>query len=313
MDERQLAAFRLIAEELSFSRAAARLRLTQPALSMMIGKLEGQLGVRLIDRSKRRVSLTEPGKVFLRETELTLQQIELSKSMAQRAALGRIGRITVGFVEAAPFSVLPRLVAHMRRELPEIELVLREMLTTEQMEALDAGRIDIGLMRPIFASDEFESVKIFDEPYVVALPNGHFLANQSTVAYADLIAEHLIANSLPKRRYIESRFKSAVTREGLGLPIAHEVESIHAVIGLVAGGLGIAFLPQSASVIRLPGVCYKPFEEATSPRSEMRLVWRKSETSLVVLEAVQVLREASRAMAAGEPALKLSRAGRARA
>lgn len=293
MDERQLAAFRLIAEELSFSRAAARLRLTQPALSLMMGRLEGELGVRLIDRSKRRVSLTEPGKVFLRETELTLQQIALSKSMAQRAALGRIGRITMGFVEAAPFSVLPRLVAHMRRELPEIELVLREMLTTEQMEALDAGRIDIGLMRPIFASDQFESVKIFEESYVVAVPDGHPLATLSSVTYADLTNERLIANSLPKRRYIESRFKSAVTREGLSLPIAHEVESIHAVIGLVAGGLGIAFLPQSASVIRLPGVCYKPFEKTSSPRSEMRLVWRKSEMSLAVIEAVRLLREAS--------------------
>lgn len=293
MDERQLAAFRLIAEELSFSRAAVRLRLTQPALSLMMGRLENELGVRLIDRSKRRVSLTEPGKVFLRETELTLQQIKLSKSMAQRAALGRIGRITIGFVEAAPFSVLPRLVADLRRELPEIEFVLRETVTTEQMEALDAGRIDIGLMRPIFASNQFASLKIFEEPYVVAFPSNHRLAAKPSIAYADLAGERWIANGLPKRRYIESRLKSVVTHAGLSLPIAHEVESIPAVLGLVASGVGIAFQPRSASVINLPGLCYKPFEDTNAPHSEMRLVWRKLETSPVVLEAVRLLRAAS--------------------
>jgi DNA-binding transcriptional LysR family regulator len=292
MDERQLTAFRLIAEELSFSRAASRLGLTQPALSLMMRRLEGELGTSLIDRSRRRIALTEPGRVFLRETALTLQQIELSKSMARRAAEGRIGRITLGFVEAAPFSVLPRLVAHLRGERPEIELVLREMVTTEQLDALDAGRIDIALVRPIFARGRFESAKIFEEPYVVALPSGHRLAARKSLAYSDLAGEQLIANGLPKRRYIESRFKSLVTREGLSLPIAHEVEHIYTVIGLVAGGLGIAFVPQSASAIRLQGMCYRSFTANNSPRSEMRLVWRNAESSSVVLEAIRLLRAA---------------------
>lgn len=290
MDERHLLAFRLLAEELSFSRAAARLGLTQPALSLMLGRLEAELGVRLFDRTKRRVQLTHSGQVFLQETGRTLEQIERSKSMARRAAQGLAGQVTIGFVEAAAFTVLPAVVARIRAALPEVELVLREMVTADQTEALDGGRIDVGLLRPMFSPQRFECFKLFEETYVFAVPAGSPLAAKDALSFADVAGEQLIANPLPKRRYIESRFRGLVTGEGLALPVAHEVSQIHAVIGLVAGGLGIAVVPHSTSAIRLRGVLYKPIARARQPRSELMVAWRRAERSAVVHQVVELAR-----------------------
>ena len=299
MDDRQLLAFRLIAEELSFSRAAARMGLTQPALSLMLGRLEAELGVRLFDRTKRRVELTHPGQVFLEETGWTLEQMDQSKTMARRAAEGRAGRVTIGFVEAAPFTVLPIVVARIRAALPDVELFLREMVTVDQIEALHGGRIDIGLLRPMFPTPQLISTKIYEETYVFAVPASSPLAAKSELTFADVAGERLIANPLPKRRYIESRFRSLVTGQGLGLPIAHEVGQIHAVIGLVAGGLGIAIVPRSASVIQLAGVLDKPIARARQPRSELVAAWRRAERSAVVQRVAELI--ASIAASIGTP------------
>jgi DNA-binding transcriptional LysR family regulator len=301
VDEREMAAFRVLAEELSFSRAAVRIGLTQPALSLMLARIEAELGVRLFDRTKRRVQLTPSGQVFLAESERTLEQIERLKSMTRRAGQGLSGRATIGFVEAAAFTVLPALVARIRAELPGIELVLREMVTADQMEALDGGRIDIGLLRPMFSPQRFHARKIFQESYVFAVPAGSPLAARAALSFADVAGERLIANALPKRRYIESRFRGLMTAEGLGLPVAHEVSQIHAVIALVAGGLGIAIVPQSTSVIRLAGVLYKPIARARQPRSELMVAWRRNERSAVVERVVALARPAARPMSGPHP------------
>jgi DNA-binding transcriptional LysR family regulator len=289
LDRRQLIAFMLLAEELSFSRAAARLGLTQPALSLAIARLEDDLGVTLFERTKRRVELTQPGRVFLAETELTLRQMDLARAMVHKAAKGKIGRITIGFVEAAPFNVLPGIVALLRKVLPEIELVLREMVTSEQVDALEARRIDIGLMRPMFAYGRFDTAYLYKEPYVVAMATDSPLSKQASIRYDDLRNEALITTPLPKRRYLESKFKVITNAQGLSLPIVHEIHQIHAVIGLVAGGLGVAFVPESASVIAQPGVCYRPFDETNAPSSELVAAWRKEEPSAVVQHVAKLL------------------------
>jgi DNA-binding transcriptional LysR family regulator len=282
MDRRQLVAFVTLAEELSFSRAALRLGMTQPALSMLIAKLEAELDVRLFDRTKRHVSLAEPGKVFLSETRLTLQQMEVSQTMARRAAEGKLGRLTIGFVETAPFNVLPTIVASALEHLPHIELVLHEMVTAEQIEALQTGRIDIGLLRPMFRAEEFNSRLISTEPYVVAIRSDHPLARKGQVCFTDLRSERLITTAGSKRRYIDSRFRGLLAQAGVELVVAHEIQQIHAIIGLVAGGLGFAFVPQSVRAINLANVCFLEIAEPRPPTSELVVASRKGDNNPIV-------------------------------
>jgi DNA-binding transcriptional LysR family regulator len=282
MDRRQLLAFAMLAEELSFSRAAAHLGMTQPALSMLIAKLEADVGVQLFDRTRRTVSLTGPGTVFLEETRQTLRQMDVAQKMVRRAAQGKLGRLTIGFVETAPFNVLPAIVAGVRTHLPQIELVLQELVTMEQIEALEAKRIDVGLMRPMFMAGQFNSRLISSEPYVVAVHASHALAGQGKVRLEDLRSERLITTEGRKRRYVEGRLRGPLARAGVELPVAHEIQQIHAIIGLVAGGLGIAIVPRSVRVIALANVRFLEIAEPRPPTSELALVTRKGDDNPVV-------------------------------
>jgi DNA-binding transcriptional LysR family regulator len=300
MDRRQLLAFVTLAEELSFSRAAAHLGMTQPALSMLIAKLEGDVGVQLFDRTKRTVALTGPGRVFWDETRQTLRQMDLAQRMVRRAADGKLGRLTIGFVETAPFNVLPAIVEGVRTHLPEIELVLQELVTMEQIDALEAGRIDVGLMRPMFRTGQFNSRLISSEPYVVAVHAGHALADRGKVRLKDLDGERLITTEARKRRYVEGRLRGPLTRAGVDLPIAYEIQQIHAIIGLVAGGLGIAVVPRSARAISLAGVRFLDLAEPSPPTSELALATRKGDDNPILKRFLAIVRTiADRDHAAG--------------
>lgn len=214
MDQRLLTFFVTLAEELHFVRAAARLGVTQPALSQQIAKLEERLAVRLFERTKRRVALTDAGRVFHHDALTILRQIELATAGARRAAKGLIGRLTIGFVEASSFNILPRLVSRLSRELPEVSLILQEMVTEEQIEAMRSGRIDVGLLRPMFSEPGFGALPLFREDYVVALPASHPLAEQDSVPLAALRDERFIMTPARKRRYVDGRFRAAFRRAG---------------------------------------------------------------------------------------------------
>lgn len=273
MDQRQLVSFVTLAEELHFVRAAARLGVTQPALSQQIAKLESILAVRLFERTKRRVVLTDAGQVFLNDALAILRQFEQAAAGAKRAAKGQIGRLTIGFVEASPFNVLPRLVSQLSRELPEVSLVLQEMVTDEQVEALRSGRIDVGLLRPIFDERSFGTLPLFRENYVVALPAAHPLAQAGTVALSALREERFIVTPARKRRYVEGRFRAAFRRAGFEPQIAQEVHQLHTMIGLVGGGLGVALVPHSVSRLNLEGVVYRPLRGEATIFAELVAAW----------------------------------------
>lgn len=273
MDQRQLSSFVTLAEELHFVRAAGRLGVTQPALSQQIARLEETLAVRLFERTKRRVALTDAGRVFLTDALAILRQFELAAIGAQRAAKGQIGRLTIGFVEASPFSVLPRLVSRLSRELPEVSLVLQEMVTEEQVEALRSGRIDVGLLRPMFNEPTFGRLPLLREHYLVALPAGHPLTQQESIAFSALRHERFIVTPARKRRYVEGRFRAAFRRAGFEPEIAQEVNQLHTIIGLVGGGIGVALVPQSVSRLDLEGVVYRALRDKDAPVAELVAAW----------------------------------------
>ena len=169
---RQLRCFVAAAEELHFGRAAARMNMTQPPLSRQIQLLEHVLGVKLLDRTSRAVKLTPAGRVFLLEARRILRLTESAALATRRIASGEAGTIALGFTAASGYSFLPRLLLQRSSHAPNIDVVLKEMVSSEQMESLLTGRIDVGLLRPPIGRGEFTVLKVAEERLVAALPVG---------------------------------------------------------------------------------------------------------------------------------------------
>src|SRR5258708_10984993 len=172
----QLRCFVVVAEELHFGRAAARLHMTQPPLSRQIQLLEQQLSAQLFERSSRSVKMTRAGRAFLAESRAILRLAENASLGARRVAHGDAGTVTVGFTASSGYRFLPGLIATCRKRLPDVDLALKEMVTAEQIEALASGRLDVALMRPQSSNEDFESLCVAQEPLVAALPENHALA-----------------------------------------------------------------------------------------------------------------------------------------
>ncbi|WP_198670624.1 LysR substrate-binding domain-containing protein [Oceanicella sp. SM1341] len=277
MDTRQLRAVEVLAEELNFVRAAARLGISQPALSQQLQKIEAELGVVLFSRAGRRVSLTDAGRSFRRDAAQILQDYESAVTTARRAAQGQIGRLRLGFVEAASVRALPLIVSEYRRRAPEVRLELTEMISAELADALLRGAIDVALTRPVNLAEPIEAEVILREPYVVVLPEDHRLAGAAALELGEVIDEGLILAPGAKAQYILGLFRPLFERLKRTPTITQEVYQRHVVTGLVRAGLGYSLLPRSASSLQGEGVVCLPLADADAPMAELVLAWRPSD------------------------------------
>jgi len=173
MELRHLRYFLVVADELHFGRAAARLRITQPPLSQQIRQLEDQLGVVLLQRTKRRVQLTDAGRAFQEAARQVLAQAEQAVQTAQRAHRGELGPLTVGFVGSAIAGIFLELLSAFRTRCPDVELTLQELTTAQQVQALREWRIDVGVLRPPIGEEALALETIGRESLVVVLPKTH--------------------------------------------------------------------------------------------------------------------------------------------
>lgn len=294
MDQRLLTSFLVLAEELHFLRAAERLRITQSALSQQIVRLEEEIGVKLFDRTRRRVSLTDAGWSLFEEGGAASRQLTLAVEMAKRAAQGHTGRLTIGFADAAALNVLPALTSEFARRYPGVKLILHEMISAEQVEALRAGRIQIALLRPVFEDEDFDTALLLREPYVVAVSTSHRLAACQEVRLADLATEGLITTRRVKARYVHNNFQPYLKRAGVTLKTVQEVNELHAILGLVAGGLGVALFPHSIVKLKLEGVTYRPLCSSETPMAEMLIAKRADERATTALHFLDMAKKAYR-------------------
>lgn len=173
----RLTCFIAVAEELHFGRAAERLHMTQPPLSRQIQQLESELGVQLIDRTSRSVTLTAAGVAFLPDARRIVRLAESAALTVKRVPAGDLGTVVIGFTAASAHAVLPRLLSDVRAALPDVELVLREMVSSIQIDALASGELDLGLVRPTVTRPGILTRPIHREALVAALPEG---TNSST-------------------------------------------------------------------------------------------------------------------------------------
>jgi DNA-binding transcriptional LysR family regulator len=248
---RHLRYFVAVAEELHFGRAAQRLHIVQPALSKQIASLEAELKIQLFHRTKRRVTITDAGRVLYEEARVILQRIDRAVETAQMTAAGQIGSLDLGFIGPAMWSVLPKLLAEHHRRLPEVRFRLSELSSVSQIAGLRDGTLDAGFVRlPLHDYDDIQFRVVLREPFVVTLPERHPAAASPTVDLAALAGEPFIF--VPRR--VEPGFYDRCIAlchsYGFSPNIVEEGTGPTAICGMVATGLGITLSP--ASILNAP-------------------------------------------------------------
>lgn len=292
MELRHLRYFVAVAEELHFGRAAQRLHIAQPPLSRQIRDLERELGTALFHRVARGVELTAAGRAFLPAARLTLAQADRAQRSAQRAAAGEIGRLRVGFIDPATYSgILPDVLGFFRMHLPNIGLSLFEMDSAQQEDALRDGLIDVGILqRPPPDADRWLRVEpVYTEALVAAFPHKHGLARRTRVALNDFAAEPVVLFPRPTDPVLYDGIIASCRHAGFSPRVVQEAAQWHTVAGLVAAGVGVAFVPRSLSGIRRPGVVFRGVR-GLSVTMEMFAAWRKGDRSPVRERFVTALR-----------------------
>jgi DNA-binding transcriptional LysR family regulator len=281
MELKNLKSFVAVAEQLSFTRAARLLHLSQSALTEQIQKLEEELGVPLLTRDRRSVKLTGAGIVFLAEARATLARAKQAVERVQKAARGEIGRLRIGFVSSAALEIVPGIVVAFRSEFPAVSLDLTNLRTSSQVKGLLSESIDVGFVRLPLSHDQLTIRVIHREPFVVVLPHGHPLANETQIRLVQLQNEHFVAYG---RRWAPGFYDAVIqmcTQEGFSPEIVQETGEMYTAIALVGAGVGIAILPRSVVLAQSRNVLMKPLP-ASAGLSEIAIAVRRLDNSSLV-------------------------------
>ncbi len=300
MELRHLRYFVAVAEELSFTRAALRLRTAQPSLSQQIRKLEADLQVQLLERSHHRVALTNAGRIYLQQARDILGRVENARRLARKAAEGEAGELSVGTFPSADARILPALRPLVAEMLPDLRLILHSRYAVEPVAGLLSGSLDVAFMRGPVADDDLEELELLREPLVIVLPTHHALAQRRSIpvqALDDLPCITLQRSlSPPLYEAAAALYREAKIR-------MHAVSRADNVLGhlqMVQEGLGFALLPESISALLPPGVTFKPLEHDPRPEVSLVVAWKRGNTSRLVREFVDLARQCS-AQAAASP------------
>lgn len=260
-----------VAEELHFRRAAERLNMTQPPLSRQIQKLEQDIQVKLFERDARRVTLTPAGAAFLEDARRLLQLAASAPDLAKRIAEGAAGTVRIGFTGASTYAVLGPLLNLLGARLPDINIDLSELVTSEQLEALAGGTIDLGFARPPFDAELYDSMLIQQEALVVAMPTTHRLAELTRpLTGEDLSNENFITHSPIKAKYFYDLTASVLSTH---VRTVHTVTQVLTMVLLVAAHRGIAVVPASASTLGVDGLHFAPLHTANPKPVELHAIW----------------------------------------
>jgi DNA-binding transcriptional LysR family regulator len=293
MELRQLQYFLAVAEELNFGRAAARLQIAQPPLSRQIRQLEQELGVELFRRTKRRVELTEAGRVFLEEARQILSQVEQGVRVAQRASRGEIGRLVVGFEGSSTYDVIPVSLKVYRERFPEVDLVVYAMTTEEQIQALLENRIGIGFVVSPLNDRRLAIEIILREALILAIPESHPLVARNEVRVRELEGESFIMFQRNRGCGLYDQVIAICQRAGFSPRVIQEADEMQVMLGFVAAGLGITLLSASVEQFQRPGVVYRTLQPST-PKVALALAWRRDDPSAVLQAFIEVVRECTR-------------------
>ena len=259
----QLRCFVAVAEELHFSRAAERLNMTQPPLSRQIRLLEHHVGAQLLERNSRTVRLTAAGKAFFPEAARILRIAEEAMFTARRAAKGEQGSLAIGFTSASGYSLLPEVVRRLRERSPGVSLTLKELVSTVQVEALNAGELDLGLMRPHPVSGDLDSQLIATEGLMLAIHESDAGRWPLEPTLADLHGRPFVMYSPYEARPFYQMLSERFARAGVVPDVVEHIGQVHTMLALVRAGIGAALIAEGAARLKFDGVVMRRM--ATEP------------------------------------------------
>ncbi|MBY5355042.1 LysR family transcriptional regulator [Rhizobium leguminosarum] len=290
MDHKLMQSFVAVAEELHFGRAAARLHISQPPLTKQIQQLEKAMGVRLLERTKRKVELTAAGRVFLDEARAVLYQTGQAVELARKAERGETGHLSVGFIDAAIYSVVPAIVQRFTARYPDIELSLTDLRIPNQIKMVTERRLDIGFVHPPVNQKGLQVESILVEPLIVALPETHRLSRETEIALADLAHEALIQFPRSINPSLYDEIVGLCRSSGFSPRIMREATPKQTIIGLVSVGLGVSLLPACLENLRRPGVVYRPIQ-GRNLTIDTSIIYRREQPSPVLGAFLNIVRE----------------------
>lgn len=283
MELRHLRYFSVLAEELHFSRAAARLSISQPPLSVAIRQLEESVGARLFERNNKEVRLTAAGQALRISARKILAQADEAALEARNVAAGLAGRLRVGFVGAMLYRGLPQALRNFQARYPKVQVTLTELNSGDQITGLMHDRLDLGFIHTSRMPDELDSRLLLSEPFICCLPARHRLARGSAVRPVDLIGEPFVLFSQSVSPDYYDRILAICAEAGFRPEIRHEVRHWLAVVSLVAQGLGVGLVPQALQHSALRGAVFRP-TAGVDARSETYGVSRRDAHNPLIAE-----------------------------
>lgn len=290
---RHLRYFIAVAEELHFGRAAERLGISQPPLSQQIRQLEQSLDARLLLRSNRRVELTAAGRALLAEAKDILARTNEAIALTQRVAHGQAGELRIGLTASTPLSgTIPRTISAFRRARPDVHLRLEELHTLQQIDALMAQRLQLGIMRPAPLPPALKTQELFSDPLVAVMHRNHpllaRLAPGESLALSALAEEPFVVFNRDAGTGIYAQIIALCMAANFSPRISQEAAEPSTIIGLVSAGLGVSLLPASYKHINVEDVAYVALREAGAD-SGIHMVRRRDERSPLVIEFARML------------------------
>ena len=293
MELRHLRYFAAVAENLSFRRAADRLHLTRPALSKQIRELEEELGVRLLERTTARISLTAAGQVYLQEVRELLAHTERAAELAREAARGKRGQLVIGEPGVIGLTFLTPVLALFREQFPHVEVTLKEIPDNQHPLAVESGDIQVGFALRGRGTDRstLEHLPVLRLRVGVAMSRRHPLARRRSVSLGELGDQPILcmgdARTSEHAHYVRERFAAL----GLELPRIRLVSGTRPLMTMIGSGHGISLVPDALAVQGAGEVVVVPLEGGSAPLEfEMLAVWRREESSLLVKNFVRALR-----------------------
>jgi DNA-binding transcriptional LysR family regulator len=286
MDTRKIRYFVAVAEELSFSRAALRLHMSQPPLSTQIKELETEMGVLLLHRTRQEVRLTDAGRVFLRKCKEVLLELDAAVLSARRASLGESGHVRLGIVASALYSAVPQLQARILQCMPAAIVSLAEVGSADQIQALIRDQLDIGVAHYPIEGLNLRSHLIVEEPYVAAVRSDHRLAGRHQISLSELADDLFICFSREVSPALFDSVIAACRESGFSPRIGHMARHMLTMLHMVRGGHGISLVPKSMALAGVPDLAFLGLTRTTA-RVRLGAAWRSDNDSELIRNIVE--------------------------
>lgn len=288
MELRHLRYFITVAEELNFSKAALKLYTAQPSLSQQIKDLEEDVGVKLLNRTKRKVELTEEGAVFLEQARLTLAQADKAVAMARQVSQAKQQMLRIGFVPVAEMKIFPYILPNLRVQNPDLKIELLSLNNNEQMRLLKKGDLDLTFTRHNFNSDEIESQFVIREPLIFLLPKDHPLAKYERIPVKALNGIDFIIPSSEQSLTLNQAILDFAKANGIELNIVQKADNILFNINSIGMGLGCTILPGYIAPLTMDNTVIRPLD-VELPYLDLYVSYRKDGNSVAVKKFLELL------------------------